>query len=107
MEYPNFYLSDQVALITGASKGIGYALAKALAHVGATVAVAARSKKLLEKLSEEIQAEGGNARVFPLDVRSVDEIHRVFSQVEKTYGRLGVLVNNAGMGDPTNSEKNL
>jgi 2-deoxy-D-gluconate 3-dehydrogenase len=100
LEYPNFDLIDQVALVTGASKGIGYALARALAHAGAKVALAARSVDLLEKLREEIRRDGGDARVFPLDVRSIDEIRRVFTQVQKTYGRLDILVNNAGMGSP-------
>ena len=100
MEYPDFDLTNQVALVTGASKGIGYALAKALAHAGARVAVAARSEDLLASLVEEIAAEGGEARAFPLDVRKVDQIRRVFGQVEKSYGRLDILVNNAGMGSP-------
>jgi NAD(P)-dependent dehydrogenase (short-subunit alcohol dehydrogenase family) len=100
LEYPDFDLTDQVALVTGASRGIGYALAKALAHAGAKVAIAARSVDLLAKLAEEIKAEGGDARVFPLDVRNVDQIRRVFGQVADGYGRLDILVNNAGMGSP-------
>jgi NAD(P)-dependent dehydrogenase (short-subunit alcohol dehydrogenase family) len=100
LEYPDFDLTDRVALVTGASRGIGYALAKALAHAGAKVAIAARSVDLLAKLAEEIKAEGGDARVFPLDVRNVDQIRRVFGQVADGYGRLDILVNNAGMGSP-------
>jgi NAD(P)-dependent dehydrogenase (short-subunit alcohol dehydrogenase family) len=100
MEYPNFDLTGQVALVTGASRGIGRALAKALAHAGARVAVAARSADLLTALAEEIKAEGGEARVFPLDVRSVDQVRRVFEEVADSYGRLDILVNNAGMGAP-------
>jgi NAD(P)-dependent dehydrogenase (short-subunit alcohol dehydrogenase family) len=100
LEYPDFDLTDQVALVTGASKGIGYALAKALAHAGAKVAIAARSVDLLTKLAEEIKAEGGDARVFALDVRNVDQIRQVFEQVAESYVRLDILVNNAGMGSP-------
>ena len=100
MEYPNFDLTNQIAFVTGASKGIGYALAKALAHAGAKVAVAARSVELLAKLADEIKRDGGDARVFPLDVRNLDQIRRVFEEVAETYGRLDILVNNAGMGSP-------
>jgi len=100
LEYPNFDLTNQIAFVTGASKGIGYALAKALAHAGAKVAVAARSVELLAKLADEIKRDGGDARVFPLDVRNLDQIRRVFEEVAETYGRLDILVNNAGMGSP-------
>ena len=61
MDYPDFTLAGQVAFITGASKGIGFGVARALAHAGARVAVAARSSSDLEMLVEEIRAEGGDA----------------------------------------------
>ena len=64
MNYPDFGLRDQVALVTGASQGIGFGLSKALAHAGAKVAVAARSAADLEMLTEEIRAEGGTAQAF-------------------------------------------
>lgn len=98
MEHPDFSLTDQVALVTGASKGIGRGLAKALAHVGATVAVAARSAAELETLTEEIRAAGGSARAFPLDVRDVQGIEACMSAVHQEFGRLDILVNNAGLG---------
>ena len=71
MNYPDFRLDGQVALVTGASKGIGWDLAKALAHAGAAVAVAARDLPSLERLADEIRADGGEALAVELDVRDV------------------------------------
>ena len=98
MSYPEFNLTDQVALITGASKGIGYGIAKALAHAGAKVAVSARSRTDLETLAREIGAEGGAARVFELDVGDTASINACVNAVQNVYGRLDILVNNAGLG---------
>jgi 2-deoxy-D-gluconate 3-dehydrogenase len=98
MTYPDFSLANQVALVTGASQGIGYGLAKALAHAGASVAVAARSTADLDRLVAEIRAEGGNAQAFPLDVRNVSQIQVCMDAVAATFGRLDILVNNAGLG---------
>ena len=61
MEYPNFRLDNQVALVTGASMGIGFGLAKALAKAGAKVALAARTVEALTQLAAEIRTEGGEA----------------------------------------------
>lgn len=98
MNYPDFSLSNRVALITGASQGIGFGVAKALAHAGAAVAVAARSAGDLNKLTEEIRAEGGTATAFPLDVRDIAQIRETIDEVRATFGRLDILVNNAGLG---------
>jgi NAD(P)-dependent dehydrogenase (short-subunit alcohol dehydrogenase family) len=98
MEYPRFDLEGQVALVTGASKGIGYGVAKALAHAGAKVAVAARSVEALDVLVAEIRDEGGDAMAVSLDVRDVAAIHEGFNQVHSHFGKLDILVNNAGLG---------
>jgi NAD(P)-dependent dehydrogenase (short-subunit alcohol dehydrogenase family) len=98
MNYPDFGLRDQVALVTGASQGIGFGLSKSLAHAGATVAVAARSVADLETLTEEIRAEGGTVQAFPLDVRDVGQVRECMLSVQASLGRLDVLVNNAGLG---------
>ena len=98
MQYPDFSLSGQVALVTGASYGIGAGLARALAHAGATVAVAARSTDDLAAVTEEIRAEGGTAQAFQLDVRDVGQIERCVADVREAFGRLNILVNNAGLG---------
>ncbi|GMQ84565.1 MAG: D-threitol dehydrogenase [Acidimicrobiia bacterium] len=98
MEYPDFRLDGQVALVTGASRGIGWDLAKALAEAGAVVAVVARDLQSLELLASEIRADGGDAIAVQLDVRSVSEIGVAFEQVHQHFGSLDVVVNNAGLG---------
>jgi NAD(P)-dependent dehydrogenase (short-subunit alcohol dehydrogenase family) len=98
MHYPDFRLDGQVALITGASKGIGWDLAKALAHAGASVAVAARDQESLERLADEIRLAGGEALAVRLDVRDVEQISNAFGYVRDHFGSLDVLVNNAGLG---------
>lgn len=96
--YPQFDLTDKIAMITGASKGIGFGLAKAMAHAGAKVAIAARNREQLDQLVSEIRADGGDAVAFILDVRNVKEIDSVINQVKMHFGRLDILVNNAGLG---------
>lgn len=98
MDYPDFRLDGQVALVTGASKGIGWDLAKAMAHAGASVAVAARDQESLERLADEIRIDGGEAIAVELDVRDVEQISTVFEDVRGRLGSLDVLVNNAGLG---------
>ena len=98
MDYPDFRLDGQVALVTGASKGIGWDLAKAMAHAGASVAVAARDQESLERLADEIRSDGGEAIAVELDVRDVEQISTVFEDVRSRLGSLDVLVNNAGLG---------
>ena len=90
---PNFSLSGQVALVTGASSGIGEGLARALALAGATVAVGARDEARLAALAAEI---GGQA--VPLDLREVASIRRGVDAVVERQGRIDILVNNAGLG---------
>jgi NAD(P)-dependent dehydrogenase (short-subunit alcohol dehydrogenase family) len=96
--YPSFDLNGKIAVITGASMGIGYGLAKALAHAGATVVVTARNMSKLEQLCEEIRQEGGKAYAVALDVTDVPQIQSVMNQIAKDYGRIDILVNNAGLG---------
>src|SRR5947207_6462256 len=91
---PSFRLDGKVALVTGASRGIGYGLACALAEVGAKVAVSARDEKVLTELAETLP----DSLVVPMDMRSVASINEGVARVEKHFGCLDILVNNAGLG---------
>ncbi|MFB9330729.1 SDR family NAD(P)-dependent oxidoreductase [Paenibacillus aurantiacus] len=96
---PDFSIRGKIAIVTGASKGIGYGLAKSIAAAGAIVAVTARDKASLAPLLDEIGQAGGQAAAYELDVRSVAQIRSVFEQVAADFGRLDIVVNNAGVGD--------
>ncbi|WP_136605025.1 SDR family NAD(P)-dependent oxidoreductase [Paenibacillus dokdonensis] len=96
---PSFSIQNKIAIVTGASKGIGYGLAKSLAAAGAIVAVMARSRDSLDQLVEEITEAGGQAKAYELDVRDVKQIGNVFGQVAEDFGRLDIVVNNAGLGE--------
>src|ERR1700723_4517288 len=91
-------LASKVALVTGASKGIGAAIAKALAADGASVVVNyASSKEGADKVVAEIKAKGGKAVSVHGDFSKQEDIGKVFAEVKKTFGRLDTLVNNAGV----------
>lgn len=94
----NFNLDDQVVVVTGASKGIGAGISKELARAGARVVLCARDVEQLNALRKEIESEGGLAYVFQLDVNAVDDIKEVFKKIHAEFGRIDVLVNNAGLG---------
>ncbi|TYP69391.1 SDR family NAD(P)-dependent oxidoreductase [Paenibacillus methanolicus] len=102
---PDFSIRGKIAIVTGASKGIGYGLAKSIAAAGAIVAVTARDKASLAPLLEEIAQAGGQAAAYELDVRSVVQIRTVFEQVAADFGRLDIVVNNAGVGDGMPAEE--
>jgi len=90
-------LKDKVALITGASSGIGRATAKTFAADGAAVAVAARRSDELDDLVAEIRAGGGNATAFKTDVSQAADVRRLVDHTVETLGRLDFAVNNAGI----------
>ena len=96
----SFSLEGKNIIVTGASKGIGSGVAKELAKAGARVALVARSRDLLEACRKEIEEEGGRADVFTADLRSVDSIRSCVAEIEKAYGKIDGLFNNAGMGNP-------
>ncbi len=87
----------EVALVTGASSGIGRHLAKTLAAAGARVAVAARRTERLDALVEEIKAAGGDAFAVALDVTDAASVAAAVDKVESDFGAIGILVNNAGI----------
>ena len=88
---------NRIALVTGASRGIGRACALELAKAGAKVALAARQEEKLEEVAAEIRAAGGEAFVVSIDLASQDSIKAGVSRVAKEFGRVDILVNNAGM----------
>ena len=96
-EKPMNRLNDRVALVTGASQGIGRACALELAKAGATVALAARGVEKLEAVAAEIAAAGGTAKAFALDVSSEESIKACAKAVLAEFGAVHVLVNNAGI----------
>jgi 3-oxoacyl-[acyl-carrier protein] reductase len=92
-----FSLKDKVALVTGASQGIGWDIAQALVVAGAKVAVAARTEEKLALLVGEIEAAGGEAMAVKMDVADVEQVKTGFKQVIEKFGRLDILVNNAAI----------
>jgi 3-oxoacyl-[acyl-carrier protein] reductase len=90
-------LSGRVALVTGASQGIGRACALKLAQSGATVAVAARNQEKLNELVGEIAASGGKAAAFPVDVADEEQIKTACKAIIGQFGKIDILVNNAGI----------
>jgi 3-oxoacyl-[acyl-carrier protein] reductase len=90
-------LSGQVAIVTGASQGIGRAIAEALAASGATVALVARSAAKLDEVAAGIRAAGGQAEPFPCDVSKAENVTAVVEAIHAKLGRIDVLVNNAGV----------
>jgi 3-oxoacyl-[acyl-carrier protein] reductase len=91
-------LSGQVALVTGASRGIGRAIALHLSSCGATVGCVATNKEKLEAGTvAEIRAAGGTAEAFAGDLSKVEDVNRIINEAEQTLGKIHILVNNAGI----------
>jgi 3-oxoacyl-[acyl-carrier protein] reductase len=92
-----FSLKDKIALVTGASQGIGRATSLFLAEAGAKIAVAARTAEKLSSLVAEIEAAGGAALAVPMDVADAAQVKAGFQQLLAKFGRLDILVNNAAI----------
>src|SRR5438874_9718598 len=90
-------LNGRVALVTGASQGIGRACAVALAKAGAKVALAARNEEKLKQAVEEITAAGGEAAAFQIDVADEESIKVGVKAAIERFGKIEILVNNAGV----------
>lgn len=98
-------LSGQVALITGASSGLGLRFAKVLARQGAKVALAARRLDRLEALAAEIRADGGDALAIAMDAADADQLVGAVAKAEAGLGLVTILVNNAGIPDAQRAHK--
>ncbi len=91
-----FDLTGRVAIVTGASRGLGQAFARALAHAGADLVITSRDVERLRPFQREIEATGRRAVAIRLDVRDEDSIRLMADAADDAYGRIDVLVNNAG-----------
>jgi 3-oxoacyl-[acyl-carrier protein] reductase len=91
-------LAGQVAVITGAGRGIGSAISKKLAELGATPVLLGRTQSSLEETARAIAEAGGKAEVIPCDVTVLHQLEYAAARVDSTFGRVDVLVNNAGIG---------
>src|SRR6476659_9454978 len=94
-------LASRIALVTGASRGIGYATARALAKAGAHVVAVARTQGGLEELDDEIRKDGGSATLVPLSLTDTDGIARLGAALHERHGKLDILVCNAGVPGPS------
>jgi len=89
-------ITGKVCIITGASAGIGLAAARLFAENGAKVVLAARSAEKLAAIAEDLQAKGREVLAIPTDIRKRDEVIRMIKRAEERYGRIDILINNAG-----------
>jgi NAD(P)-dependent dehydrogenase (short-subunit alcohol dehydrogenase family) len=94
-------LENRIALVTGASRGIGHATARALAKAGAHIIALARTQGGLEELDDEIRKDGGSATLVPLSLTDSDGIARLGAALNDRHGRLDILVGNAGIAGPS------
>ncbi len=91
---------DKIALVTGASRGIGRAVALALALKGAHIIALARSRAALEELDDEIIAAGGKATLIPMNLQRLDEVDQLGPSIYERFGKLDILIGNAGILGP-------
>lgn len=105
-DFPRFDLAGDVALVTGAARGLGRAISLALAHAGADVALGLRDVKTGSDLTKEIEAMGRRALALQMDMTQLDQISHAVSDTVAHFGRLDILVNNAGLS-PENLAENV
>jgi NAD(P)-dependent dehydrogenase (short-subunit alcohol dehydrogenase family) len=104
--FPSFDLSGQVALVTGAARGLGNAIALALAHAGADVVLGLRDIKTGSDLVQQIEAMNRRALPLQMDISDTTQIQRAVDETVTHFGRLDILVNNVGLG-PSNLAENV
>ncbi|MBK7328532.1 MAG: SDR family NAD(P)-dependent oxidoreductase [Dehalococcoidia bacterium] len=94
-----FSLKDKVALVTGASSGLGVAFTRGLARAGANVVVTARRQELIDQTADMVRSYGGRALALSADITDEAQIEGVFGRAVEEFGKLDILVNNAGYTD--------
>jgi NAD(P)-dependent dehydrogenase (short-subunit alcohol dehydrogenase family) len=94
---PSFRLDDKLAVVTGAGRGIGKAIAVGYAEAGADVVLLSRTESDLEETAEEIRSQGRKAFVYPTDVTDANRVNDLVKEIIQAHGRVDILVNNAGM----------
>ena len=104
--FPDFDLNGQVALVTGAARGLGQAISLALAHAGADVALGLRDVNTQGDVAAQIEAMGRRVISLQMDMRHLDQISRAIDDTVRHFGRIDILVNNAGLG-PDNLAENV
>ena len=100
----DFRLDGKVALVTGAARGLGAAIALALAQSGADLALGLRDRPSGSPVVAEIAALGRRVRTYPMDLFSLDQVRTAIRQAQQDFGRIDILVNNAGIGEPNLAE---
>jgi len=100
-----FSLKGRVAVVTGASSGLGVQMAKALAAQGADIVILARRKEKLEKVAEEIRQFGVRCRPIECDVTKIEMVRKAAELAEKEFGKVDILINNAGSGGIASAEE--
>ena len=106
MEYPQFALKDQVALVTGAARGLGRAISLALAHAGSDMALGLRDVQADSGLAAEISNMGRKTLSLQMDMSKMEQIFSAVDKTVKEFGRIDILVNNAGIA-PENLAENV
>jgi len=95
---PSFDLTGKVAIVTGGTMGLGYGMVMTLAHFGASVVLCSRHQEDCDRVAQEVENAGGKALGVKADVRIKDEIEEVVRKAVEKFGRVDIMVNNAGMG---------
>lgn len=103
--FPSFELNGQVALVTGAARGLGHAIALALAHAGADVALGLRDVRTGGDLVQAIEAMGRRVLPLQMDLMDLNQVRQAIDDAVAQFGRLDILVNNAGLGPENPAEQ--